>query len=608
MAQGWIIIYLPKHSQLPCLHPNLVFCNMPIKRTSILYTVSLFTAGTAMAIVLMVLLGFSRQGLINFIVQASAKPYLLNILQQQIITPQKFKLLKAACYALLAIDVVLVAMLYRYRRVVLRWLVFLRHCVSSGAGSIAAVFKRSSKKNNLAFAILLAVITARALYYIFHFELQYDEMWSYNYFTARPFYFAMLSYNNYPLYELSTQLFKWLPFSMKFNLRLPVFLAGITACIIIYACIKQYTGHALTALAAMALFACMPVTTFYMLYARGVMFGLLFSIVSMFSILYMFTGNNPKKYMLLFALANIAGMYSMPTHLYLWAIQIVCAAVYSIKYNRSLLKPFMVCNLLVLMLSLVCWLPIIAGSGISFLLNTATNSALVGSAIPDIIFYNKGISTFFTGEAYGLLVMVGVTVFLLAASKKINSQNVFLVAFMLLLFGLPTAIYVVQHNAIPERSIPFIGLLMPMCFCWLVYTFKNNLPQFVQYVFIALLFVAGCFISNSHSFMRWSEVQDKKAITITILLMQHHVKTCYDNSTASQFFYYYPALEYYYAQHKLAITVNMATRNSQRYKPLLPTDDFDCIIVPANASTPSIDTRYKSIYKDDEDGFVIMAK
>jgi hypothetical protein len=137
---------------------------------------------------------------------------------------------------------------------------------------------------------------------------------------------------------------------------------------------------------------------------------------------------------------------------------------------------------------------------------------------------------------------------------------------------------------------------------------KTIYPSLYNMLFIALLFVAGCFISNSHSFMRWSEVQDKKAITITTLLMRHHVKTCYDNSTGSQFFYYYPALEYYYAQHKLAITVNMATLNSQRYKPLLPTDDFDCIIVPANASAPSIDTRYKSIYKDDEDGFVIMAK
>ncbi len=581
---------------------------MPIKRTSILFTVSLFTAGTAMAIVLMVLLGFNRQGLINFIVQASAKPYLLNILQQQIITPQKFKLLKAACYALLAFDVVMVAMLYRYRNGVIRGLGFLRHCVLSGLGSIWAVFRQGSKKSNIAFLLLLTVIIARALYYIFHFELQYDEMWSYNYFTARPFYFAMFSYNNYPLYELSTQLFKWLPFSMKFNLRLPVFLAGIAACVTIYACIKQYTGHALTALAAMALFACMPVTTFYMLYARGVMFGLLFSVVSIFCILWMFNGNNPKKYIVLFVLANIVGLYSMPTHLYGWAIQIVCAVAYSVKYNRSLVKPFMVCNLLVLVISFMCWLPIIAGSGISFLLNTATNSALVGSAIPDIIFYNKGISIFFTGGAYGLLVMVSVTVFLLAASKKIYGQNVFLVAFMLLLFGLPTAIYVVQHNAIPERSIPFIGLLIPMCFCWIVYAFTNNTTLLAQYVFIGIFFIAGCLVSNSHSFMRWSEEQDNKAITITTLLMQHHVKTCYDNATGSQFFYYYPALEYYYAQHKLAITVNIATRNSQRYKPLLSTDDYDCIIVPISSSARSIATGYTPIYKDDEDGFVIMAK
>ena len=473
---------------------------MPIKRRTILYTALVTTTGIAMAIVLVGLLQYSREGLVNYVVRISAKPYLLNILQQQIITPQKFKLLRAACYALLAIDVVLVAMLYRYSRVVMRGLVFLGHCVSSGAGSIAAVFRRNGKKNNLVFAALFAVISARALYYIFHFELQYDEMWSYNYFTARPFYFAMFSYNNYPLYELTTQLSKWLPFSMKFNLRLPVLLAGFSACIIMYACVKHYTGHAVTALVAMALFACMPVTTFYMLYARGVMFGLLFSVVSIFCILWMLKSNKPKKYMVLFVVANVAGMYSMPTHLYGWVIQIVCAIAYGIQYKRSLVKPFLVCNVLVLAISFVCWLPIILGSGISFLLNTATNSALVGSAIPDIVFYNKGISTFFTGGPYGLLVMVGATVLLLAAFKKINRQNFFIIAFMVLLFGLPTAIYLLQHNAIPERSIPFIGLLIPMCFCWLVYAFKNNVAVLAQYVFIGVFFAAGCLVSNSHSF------------------------------------------------------------------------------------------------------------
>jgi len=213
--------------------------NMQVKKNYTLFTALLFIACVCIAVVLVITACTDRNKLISFIVRVSGRPYLLNILQQQIITPAKFRLIKTGSYILLAADLAVMAGIYYYRKKISVWLQFFRSCFLFYIKAVVSVFKQNSKQNNRVFVLLLAVITTRAIYYLLHFELQYDEMWSYNYFTSRPFYFTVFSYNNYPLYQLSTQLFKWLPFSMKVNLRLPVLLAGISACIILYACTKK---------------------------------------------------------------------------------------------------------------------------------------------------------------------------------------------------------------------------------------------------------------------------------------------------------------------------------------------------------------------------------
>src|SRR5205085_2637691 len=104
------------------------------------------------------------------------------------------------------------------------------------------------------------------------------------------------------------------------NLRLPVLIAGLMSCLVVYACLKAYSKNHVAALGGMVVFACMPVTTFYMLYARGVMFALFFAIVSLFSILFWLRNQQQTAYLVVYAIASAAGVYSMPTNVYLCAL------------------------------------------------------------------------------------------------------------------------------------------------------------------------------------------------------------------------------------------------------------------------------------------------
>jgi hypothetical protein len=125
---------------------------------------------------------------------------------------------------------------------------------------------------------------------------------------------------------------------------------------------------------------------------------------------------------------------------------------------------------------------------------------------------------------------------------------------------------------------------------------------------LIFLFVSMCIVSHFHPFRFWSAKLDKNAINITNLLMQHHVATCYDNAPSSKFFYYYPSLEFYYAQNKMNIDISMAAQNSQRYKLFSLADNYDCIIESVSENDSAYLKSYEIIYTDADAGFKVLMK
>jgi hypothetical protein len=105
-------------------------------------------------------------------------------------------------------------------------------------------------------------------------------------------------------------------------------------------------------------------------------------------------------------------------------------------------------------------------------------------------------------------------------------------------------------------------------------------------------------VSHFHPFRSWSAELDKNATGISNLLMQHHVVNCYDNAPSTNFYYYYPALEFYYAQKRMNIDISMAAQNSLRYKAFSPLNKYDCIVDSLTANDSSYIKDYEIIYND----------
>ena len=240
--------------------------NRVSRKISAIYTGFLFAISISIFIVLITVLLLHYEDLIHWIIQKLRNPELEVLLRNKVLTPAKFHIAQNISLAGLIALPLLVFVFIKMKNRLLQRIFFLLQIFRGAFSSWNKVFGSQSRLEKISFYTALLLISVRSIFYILTRDLQYDEMWCYNYYTASPFYFSFILYNNYPLYEISTHLFNWLPFSGKINIRLPVFIAGLGACSVLYFYLLKFFKNPFPALAAMILFAFLPPVTSYMFY------------------------------------------------------------------------------------------------------------------------------------------------------------------------------------------------------------------------------------------------------------------------------------------------------------------------------------------------------
>ncbi len=574
-------------------------------RVTRIYSIFVFLFAVLLLGACILLITIDYNTFIKWIVVIVQKNGIENLLREKALTSQKFKFIQKLCYAAIALLPFLLVLLIKKKEKILWFISFIWKSIVFSWKGVFEIYGTAAKQENLIVLLLLLIIFIKSLHYIIAWDLQYDEMWCYNYFTAQPFYFSFFMYSNYPLYEVITHLFKWLPLPMKINLRLPVLLTGLLACFVLYACLKKYFKSHLPALAGMVLFAFMPVTTFYMLYARGVIFELFFVIAGLFSLLFWFRNKHRSAYLVIYILANVLGLYSMPTHVYYWLTLAITGTIVCFQNESVYIKKFTLCNLLVVLFGFVCYLPIWLASGFSFVTNATANKSDIQNAFEYIPGLTAEMAQFFTGFNSGFLFLILICVALLFFAKQFRSYR-YLLIISIVLYLLPTGIYLLQKFDIPERAFAFTSLAIPLTGAVLFKSVETLIKKSFAYLLIFFLGLFIAIVSDNHSFLNWSRQQDREAIQLSKLFLENNITTCYDNSVGSGFFYYYPAIEYYYRMNNKTINFTLAASNSVRYKPLLSSNNYNCIVYKLHTvDTPRLN-RYKEIFRDTAQDFKIM--
>ena len=543
--------------------------------------------------------------LVNRIVTGLHRPGLESLIHQKSLTARKYRFIQYLCGAGLLLVPALAATVLRRADKAIAVISMVTSSVLNGFRLVGQVYQQNTAAQNASLALTLLFVFVKCLYYIQTWDLQYDEMWCYNYLTARPFYFTFFAYNNYPLYELTTHVFKMLPFAAKINLRLPVLLTGMLSCGLLYACLRKYCRSHAAALGGLLVYAFMPVTTLYMLYARGVIYESFFAIAAIFS-LYWWAQTGNKKWMVFFSLANALGMYAMPTHLYMWVLLFVLGAIMCLRQRKSLVAPFLLANGFAVVLCFLLYLPVLLGSGISFVVGAAAPRYTYIQIIPNIPAFVAYYSGYFTGFRVGIVCIAGIaTGFLLQRKAR---YEVFALSLVLALCFLPLLAYVMLRMVVPWRALGFVALAMPLFFAITLQRLEKGKGHRMLYPFIIL--IAGVLVVVSHRCydLNWSRPRDREAIRLSDLFMNRGVRNMYDSSAGSEFFYFYPALQYYYEMHHKQINFWVVASNSIRFRPFRLDDGYDCIVYRADRSGNFLPAGYKEVYSNRELNYKVLIK
>jgi hypothetical protein len=571
----------------------------------------------------------SYDALLSFIVAQSGKPYLLPLLRDQFFTAQKFVFSRYILSLLALLYSGLVVYLWRVLPQYESYIQITRRNIAHYCAWLGYGYRLIPSYLKIILGIALGLFIAKAIYYL-QFPMQYDEAWSYNYFIDNSPLISLAAYNNHPLLTLMGHLFKHLPFDMQFNLRLPVFLAGVLCVGLLWVQLRYWFGTEAAVVGTLFFAFCCPIT-FYMLYARAYIFTVLFTqllLVVHFSGMGNATtphacANNavhsPVSVLLHFVSSHLfsifwvaLGLYSMPTFIY-------CLVPFGIYYIIRLLQQFLPTMSfaqlnkddkakvgtiwLGILLALFFYMPMLLGTGIDLGWGVANQGLTLSEIRQQLGHYVLLVWYFLTGTVIQYSYIVILALLLIWAIRGIKQTlQRHLVILSAGSLCLPIAALCLQGTAVPERVWTFLSVYMAIIITAISYRALAYLPKrahrYGLITLLAAIFIVGqSYLVYRHDFVNWSYERDKSAQQIAQLMLQAKIDTYYTN-----FDYYKPALEYYYRLSNKPIRAFSADPNSANYAHWLPnTSTYPCIISHKEAAQGlHLSTNYHAVFENEE--------
>lgn len=618
-----------------------------------MFLIRFLLAILAVGLCCLTLVGFvvSYDTLLSYIVVQSGKPYLLPLLRDRFFTPQKFIWSR---YALLLLSILYglgLALVWSKLPYCSAYLQVIAHNSKHYWQWFTYSYRLIPPYLKIILGISFGICIIKAVYYL-QYPIQYDEAWTYNYFIANSPIISLAAYNNHPLLTLIGHLFKQLPFDMHINLRLPVCIVGFACIVLLFAQLRRLFGVEAAVIGTIFFAFSCPIT-FYMLYARGYIFTVLFTQLLLLvhfppidtvqqtthlakvrlSVLPYLLADN------IGAISFVAlGLYSMPIFIYalmpFFAYHIigitrqffspkntlspsfsdntqeknVKSGRFSYFWATLLSNPTHIHGLFTLLLGLLLalcfYLPMLLGTGIGLGIGVASNSLSFADIAQQFARYVFLVWYFFTGTIinYGYIIIFSLLSFW-AIKGLVSTQQKHITILAAGSICLPIVVLWLQRVAVPERAWTFLSVYIALLIAAISYRVLSYIaPRFYRYLFISaltlVLIVGQSWLIYQHDFVNWSYNRDYACRQITQLMLQANINTYYTN-----FDYLKPCIEYYYRLSNSSVNAFSADPNSANYAILEGNStQYDCIISNKDAPKPIIglDATHYLVFENEE--------
>ncbi len=503
-----------------------------------------------------VLNNLEYENLVQTILKQIQREDLYNLIREHYFTIEKYKWIQQGSILFSITSIILIVLLIKKRKQFLNQIFNIEKYFINKIKSFVNCIIEQDKSIKLFFAIGIVAIFIRSIYYATSFYIQYDEAWNYNYFLNHNPIYSLFAYNNYPLHNLISWLFLSILPDNTFVLRLPSILFGVLTSAFIFVIIIKIFRQAILALCIMGVFACLPISVFYMLYARGVMIEMFFAFLLFYFLFQYFNTNINFKKVLFLSFLNALGVYSMLSHFYFIVISFGAVVIYILIAQKNTMKYAFYYLLLSIVFSFVLISPFFLGTGISLGTNAAisTQRLLTLHILPFHAYSDMMSGAWFL--FYGMIIFNFYSLF-----YEKNKNYLLMIILNILLLISPLLIYIFTKTYPPERALAFISISTVLTFA--IALNKINKFKRSQIAFSIIFILTLSFVTYKHDALNWSKQMDKEAYTIYQLFTQKEINIVYSES--NNFKYYVPALIYYFSLHKKSFHYQTNDSSSTRF-------------------------------------------
>ena len=460
--------------------------------------------------------------------------------------------------------------------------------------------KQTTTKEKIALGLLLLVFALRGLWQMHRYELQYDEAWTYNHFVSKGLLISAISpNNNHIFYTLLACISDYLPLTAKYSLRLPVYLGGLLTCLLFYVFARSRWGIA-WALVSLAWFAFSPSIVFYSMCARGYIFQILATVLAIWATLKVIEAKDKQRfYWCLWGFANGLGMYSVPTHAYVWLLLNVVLLMTKFQQAEFQWKTWWWTNISLVLVLVLCYLPLLLTNGMNLLLGAAVQSSVAGEywwnyqdKVSDWLLLGGGRHTpvyWFWLLLIGALIVLGWKYF---NDKKLRNELVIVILFL----SFPTLLNFTLGTQPPYRVWCFLVVAIALCIPIIGTKLLLKPPKLALGCMAIGLSLFSFWRTEVHYFINWSKQLDKDAVVVSQRLLERNIDECYFFSNYDK-----PLLECYHLRAGHRLKTAMMDAVSKNYAPFVDGRIYQAVLwdkedrVPTTAEQTWLKAHYPTL-------------
>jgi 4-amino-4-deoxy-L-arabinose transferase-like glycosyltransferase len=358
--------------------------------------------------------------------------------------------------------------------------------------------KQQAKEIKVFFSLLLIIQGGILIYFLFSMPYHYDEMLTYMSFSGKGLLADITYYpvpNNHILYNIVASFFLILPIDTLIAIRLPNILLSFISTYYVFKLASLIFNNR-AAIIVSAIFAFSFSFIMYSVQARGYGFFLFFAVALLYSFARLVSGQNEKKYIIVYAISAILGAYTMPTFIYILFPVALLLFIYAVFNHRVISKgSFFKIHTAIGLLTFLLYLPLFVVNGWNVFQKAEelgvkpiqppyTNANIISHLQDTWGYLMSGINI----TPYILILFAGVL--LIAAIRGATAQR-YIMWLMLLLIISPVLIILLQ------KSIPF--------------------PRTWSYLMLPLAISVG--LITETIFISVKSINEKKKLTVAAVLI-----------------------------------------------------------------------------------------